>query len=700
MEREIWLLALGHQQVVLARYQRGERIQFQEWQRETLAAETDEVVVAATEKLWQRMGEEAAAGKRAVVFLVSPFWIKADGNLLENKKALLADLSRRFHLQPLGFLLADEILIRHYQQEHNQTPSFISVALDNPSEISLVHLGKIKSRLRLEMQAEEKWPERLEEILGQLDYPGMFPPHFIFWGWSEERFANLRQECENHVWTGRRDSLFLQIPQFDFLTWPQFLNIFIPVLRERLAEQPKEVEKEKLDEADEAAGGDERAPLSLPAGFSEEDLALKDDAVVAEELPEEEYAAREAPAEKEKPRAQILPAASLASKLPRLVFPGSAILGRIRHWGAALYRLGLLPPFLLAGGFFLGLVIANGQYFSRSLDIILTPQVLTVRKILTSGDISWQTLSVELTEHGQVPTTGQTLVGEKALGTVVIFNRLSHPLLLSSGTHLEADNGLTFSLRESVKVASKTADLNSGIDKLGQAVASVIATKFGPEYNLPQGTIFKIDNYGQDECLARAKDDFAGGSNRQVPAVRKEDLDSLRQQLEKKILARAGESIRSQAGDNLQLVGDKLTSEVVRFDPQRHAGEEAEVLKGQLTMKIEARAVPRQQLADLARKLIREKGGKSELEEESLQTNLQFENGKPVLLVQGKVIPRLDLTALRQQLRGKTKAAAQRLVHHYPRVARLEIHHQIGILNFWPWLPWRPDKIIVRVKSE
>ncbi len=715
MKKEIWLLALGHQQLVLARYQAGDEVSLGDWWREDLPAETDEAILAAAGQLWQQAGQEAGSGKKATIFLVSPFWIKADGNLLESKKALLANLSRRFHLQPLGFLLADEVLIRHYQQERGQTPSFISVAVDNPSEISLIHLGKIKSRLRLEVGNDEKWPEQLEKVLGQLDYPGMFPPHFVFWGWQEEKFAGLRQECEQYVWTGRRDSLFLQIPQFDFLTWPQFLQTFAPVLAERLADQ---------DEVSEPAGEEKQAEvtpvepltLELPAGFSHDDLALQEKPALAEEPAEEvgepardvdEAAGAELPSAAPKPESP--PAAVPTAAVSRLAFLREFSWPRLAPrqwlgWGhhalATLAQFGLLTPLLITLGFFLLLLAANGWYFRRTLTIILTPQVVTVEKTLAANELPRQTISVELSESGQVPTTGQTTVGEKALGTVVIFNRLSHPLLLSSGTHLEATNGLTFALRESVKVASKTADLNTGVDKLGRAEASVVATKFGPEYNLPRDTIFKVDDYSQNECVARAKDDFSGGSNRQVPAVAKEDLRQLQQQLEKKILAKAEEAIRQQTGAGLQLVGDKVTSEVVHFDPQRHAGEEAEVVKGQLTMKIKAEAVSRQRLANLAQKLLRERAAASELEEESIQTDLRLVDDHLVLAVRGKVLPRLNLSELRQKLRGKTKAAAQKLVHHYPRVARLEISHQISIFNFWPWLPWRPEKIIIRVQSE
>ncbi len=702
MKKKIWLLALGHQQLVLARYQAGEEVSLNNWWREDLKAETDEAILTAASQLWQQAGQEAGSGKKATIFLVSPFWIKADGNLLENKKALLASLSRHFHLRPLGFLLADEVLIRHYQQERGQTPSFISVAVDNPSEISLIHLGKIKSRLRLEVGADKKWPEQLEKVLGQLDYPGMFPPHFVFWGWEEKKFANLRQECEQYVWTGRRDSLFLQIPQFDFLTWPQFLHTFAPVLKERLAEQAGEL-PEKEEQLENEVGAETLAeiPLDLPEGFSEEDLALKREPKPERKTqPEIKEGATNAP-EPEQMSAMVT---GLRSKNQRLQLPRfhflSLIVYQARQLAITLSRLGLLVPLLVAGGFFMILVVANGWYFSRSLDVILTPQAVTVEKTLTTGDLPLQTLSVELSEKGQVPTTGQTTVGEKALGTVIIFNRLSHPLLLSSGTHLEATNGLTFSLRESVKVASKAADLNTGVDRLGRAEASVMATKFGPEYNLPRDIIFKVDDYSQNECVARAKDDFSGGSNRQVPAVAKGDLRQLQQQLEKKILAKAEGAIRQQAGDQLQLVGDKLTSEVIKFDPQRHAGEEAETLKGQLTMKIKAQAVARQQLAGLAKKLLQAKVGESRLEEEGIQTDLHLNDGHLTLTVRGKILPRLNLTELRQKLRGKTKAAAQRLVHHYPRVARLEIHHQIGAFNFWPWLPWRAEKIIIRVRSE
>ncbi len=707
----ILLFYLGHQQLALALYRRQQEIKLLNFWRQSLASLQTEEILSASRQIWQKAGEELAGLRPAeTIFLISPFWVKADGSLLEGKKAILSQLASQLHLHPLGFLLADEALIHHFQRERGQSPSFISVALDNPSEVSLVHLGKIKSRLRLEISADRQLPEQLEKALGQLDYPGMFPPNFIFWGRNQEEFAVLQAECEKYSWTGRRDSLFLQIPQFNFMSWQQFFAIFSSLIEERFQEQGEEGEKAMgLSSDEEEEGKTER--ISLPAGFAEQDLSL-DEALpppkettlplaseeISGALPSAPPPPKE-PLEKKHKKLLKLKALPFRFRWPNL--RASIINGFL-----VTKRLGLILPFGLAAGLLLSLAAINSFWLARQVIVFITPQQLELKTRVGKGDVSFQPLSIELSEKGKVAVTGTTTVGEKALGTVVIFNRTSRPLLLASGTKLEAKSGLTFSLRESVRIASKTADLNSGIDRLGKTESSVIAAKFGSEYNLPKGTLFRVDNYTQDECLARAKDDFSGGSNRKVKAVSKEDLSALKKQLTEKILAKAGEAMSAKAGADLEIVSPKLDSKVVDFTPQRHLGEEADSLAGGLKMQINAQAVRRDDLRNLALRLIQKRlTNKSELDEKSLQVKVQSLSGsgsagKLQIAIKAMAYPRFDLSQLRQRLKGATKAKAQKIIHHYPRVARVEIHNQWKILDFWPWLPWLDKNITVKIRGE
>jgi len=689
---KVILFFIGHQQLALALYQRQPETKILNFWRQDIPSSESGNILDAAQQLWQEAEEQLDDLRpAAAIFLISPFWVKADGSLIENKKAILAQLARQLHLHPLGFLLADEALIRHYQQERGQSPSFISVALDNPSEVSLVHLGKIKSRLRLEISAAKQFPQQLEKALGQLDYPGMFPPNFVFWGREHGQFAELRSECEKYPWTGHRDSLFMQIPQFNFMDWQQFFAVFSGLIEERFREQGV---SEQDGEAVSQTGEEEEKPpeVALPEGFSNDDLALDASPEVVQDAVSSPSPPVAVPAKRNESAVNL---ALLASRW-------RSGLGFIAGIWLAMRRWGLILPLAAGAGIILSLAAANLFILKRQVVISIAPQQLEFKKQIGKNDISFQPLSVELDEKGEVNVSGTATVGEKALGTVVVFNRTSHPLLLASGTKLEAKTGLTFFLRESVKIASKTADLNSGIDRLGKAEANVIAAKFGPEYNLSKDSLFKVDNYTQDESLARAKDDFSGGSNRQVKAVSKKDLANLKKQLSDKILARAAAAMTAKAGPNLEIISPKLASEIVEFKPQRHLGEEADALAGQLKMKISALAVNRHDLRQLALKFAKQRlANGSELDENSLQVVAKpvADGSQLEISVNAAAYPRLNLTKMRQQLKGKSIAAAQKIIHHYPRVGQVEIRNQWKILNFWPWLPLLENNITIKIKG-
>ncbi len=714
----ILLFWLGQEQAGLAYYQTSPLRLDKYWlRRDDFSADN---LLPALTALWRETNDFFAQQKDiATVFLVSPFWVKADGSLLEGKKELLLKVAHQYHLKPLGFLLGDEALIHYFRQQRGQVPSFIGVNLSQPLEVSLVHLGKVKSRLRLEMKEWSQFPSAIEKALGQLDYPGMFPPHFVFWGAEKATLKQLETVCNRYPWVGRRDSLFLQIPQFTFLDWPHFLAAFLGILAERfhqekasednnfpLAAVAEEKREKEIEEVSATEKKGDQPPSKLPAGFSHQDLSLGKDEV-EEKGNEPPLAVASSPLGESNVQEEVV------------VIPRTKIWSRfLTVWRTKLppkkinvpslfvffhFDRGRFSWPLLAGALFLlALLVLNAYFLPVDVIVKMTPQTLTFRQKVTAAALALQPLTSELEAEGSVAVSGKKTVGEKALGTVTIFNRLSRPLLLASGTKLEAANGLTFRLRESVKVASRTADLNQGVDKLGQTQAAVIASQIGPEYNLKQGTTFKVDDYSRDECLARAGDDFSGGSNRQVSAVGKKDLDALKKQLLAKINQQALPVLTAKAGAEKEIINQQITPKIVAFQPSRHLGEEATSLEGHLKVELKAFVVDRQHLHDLALQLARKKlPAHYLLAVDQLHFQLTPEASNSFRLRGEAVIyPQLAREQIRRQLRARTKAGAQLLLHHYPRVGQVTIHRHPGLFNFWPWLPLRAKQIKVIIRPN
>jgi hypothetical protein len=138
--------------------------------------------------------------------------------------------------------------------------------------------------------------------------------------------------------------------------------------------------------------------------------------------------------------------------------------------------------------------------------------------------------SVSTSVNGQATTqaTGKKDVGDKAKGTVTIFNNSSSSVSLDSGTTLTASNGQVFTLDSSVSVASASGDIFSGT-KPGTTDTNVTAQNIGTDGNVPSGTTFSI---GSGNSVAAKNDNaFSGGTKKTVTVVSANDLATIRSKL-------------------------------------------------------------------------------------------------------------------------------------------------------------------------
>ena len=121
----------------------------------------------------------------------------------------------------------------------------------------------------------------------------------------------------------------------------------------------------------------------------------------------------------------------------------------------------------------------------------------------SAGRLASQFLST--TQEGSVSTktTGKKEVGDKAKGTVTVFNSSSSPQNLSSGTTITSSNDLEFTLDKSITVASASGDIFSGTTP-GKVDVPVTAKKIGQEYNLPSNIKFTV---GGSSSIAAKNDD-------------------------------------------------------------------------------------------------------------------------------------------------------------------------------------------------
>lgn len=129
----------------------------------------------------------------------------------------------------------------------------------------------------------------------------------------------------------------------------------------------------------------------------------------------------------------------------------------------------------------------------------------------------------------QTSATGEDIIGEKAKGTITLYNRTFETKNLTAGTVLTDSKDTVFILDEDVAIASA-----SGVPvQDGKRPADVTAQSVGTEGNIEKNTKITIDGVSQSDVYAVSSEDFSGGFKKVVIVFSDEDkkkLDSLAKQ--------------------------------------------------------------------------------------------------------------------------------------------------------------------------
>ena len=700
---------------------------------------------------WSLLPELGKQESLSVVFLISPFWVDSEEKLVKNKKELLGHLCREYKLKPLGFLLPDDSLVRFYQSDEGGASSFIGIYCGAKNmEISLVHLGKVKSRIKIEKGKGDQIARQIEEALNRIDFQGMFPPNIVLWSdeWSQETMESIN----DFQWLGKRDSLFLHLPQITFLKWQEFFSYFKDLVQDRFpltqtsARPPeeshkdflssqevetKEQEEPKLPDSSPLKDSDDieqpasdatskpsissTEPIDLPEGFSYDDQSLQDDLDIDYGPGPAIHSQENFPQSSSFDSANI-PLANkeleLGKKTKKTGFP------KIKIKLPSL-KLKIFPILLILICGIVAIPVAASNFVKNTVTVYVTPETVseTIELVMKTsidgpniknGVFPLEKIEANLETDGTRQVTGEKTIGEKAVGTVTVFNRTNEDVQFPSGTKLvsEGDAKLEFFLRESITVGAKTADLDSGVDRLGEAQVEVIAGDIGPDYNLSKNSLFEVEGESENDYIARAHDDITGGSNRKVSAVSKDDIANLRSLLEEELKQKASEELDKKVGPGMKLIDDEPVIVVNDFSTNRREDEEAQQLTGTISGSAYVLAYNEVRLEEAALSYIRETAGDdlsliSDTVDVSFDKESEEEDEvKGKLVVEAKLFPTINLEEISNKLVKSNKNQVNKIIREYPRIYRFEVKTSPSLFSFWPWLSGKENNILVDLKES
>ncbi|MBU2592220.1 MAG: hypothetical protein ABH867_01110 [Patescibacteria group bacterium] len=693
--------------------------------RDWNGSEKDDLLAALDASLGECLSDSGLGeGPKEAVFVLSPFWIDDKGVVLGTRKQILKEVCQSLSVSPLGFLIGEEVLAQRFS-------SFVSVYFSqNHFRVSLVESGEIVSKEEVEGGLGMEFND-LVLVLKRVRGEGVLPEKLIFWGLIDQE---AKKRLVGYRWNG--EGLFESDPSVEVVSWGSLFNYFVEVVSgqgaaleevEKITSEEKgDIEKKDKDNSD----GAEEPDSELDFGFVTEDVAkipTKKESSVLKESEEEEQPSLPvlAMTEKEPETSsgekvtvsvvgdQAFPAASEAiakprpkgKKRPSFKFPKPAL-----SYGKILW-LFLIPIILLAGA------TAAWYFSSVKVEIFVTPEKIS-KEIEMKMDPSATELdsvggvvpveNVEITLEGEksASTTGQKLIGEKTIGKVTIYNRTAETKSFLAGTFLSGPGGLKFVLDDDVQIASKTADLVSGVDRWGETITAITANDIGAEYNLAAQSLFSVADFSEDKFLAKNSEALSEGTSRQVKAVSKNDRDNLKEVLTKELSAEAKKELEKE-GSGGKILEQSLRSEVIGEVYSAEVAEEKENFRLTLELKFLVSRLSENNLLLLGKKVLEKEVPEGMvLDQDSIDAESRIdsvgEKGVVIgqLSVTGKAYPLIDKEELSLKLKLKNKSEAQKIIRSYSRVYRDQIVFQPSFFRFINFLPPKAENIIIEIKEK
>lgn len=693
-----WLILIEENEIV-ACLSRGEGDFFVSQLKEWSGSEKDDLLAALDSGMGECLSSSGDdQGPEETVFILSPFWADDQGEVLETRKKVLKEICQNLNLTPLGFLIGVEALGQYFD-------SFLSLYFSQKFfRVSLIRSGKTKAQKQVENGVTTS-PEELVQAFRKIKGEELLPEKLVFWGEIDEE---KRESFNSFSWPEKE--FFEKTPEVEIFSWNDFFSRLVKVISANrdLEEKEKEQKKEPVVpvfEEKEAIGPESEIDFGFVSSDIAEKMAPKEIEAISEEeaeeiKPEPEPEEGEIGVEKEKKK--------FSFKLPQfkfnLLFLEAFFKGKNRLFLAA-------APLLVIGFVFLGWsfsrlkveIYATPETIKKEIEVKLDPGASQFD--LEKGIIPVETKEFDLEGEKTEATTGEKLVGEKAGGEVEIFNRTNQSRIFEKGTFLLGPGGLKFALESEVSIASKTADLVSGVDRWGEVKVSVEADEIGAEYNLAGETTFSLADFSKDDFLAKNVEAFSGGTSRQIRAVSDEDRENLKNALLEELSSEAKKKLKTKPTTG-QILEESLQIEIVESNYSAEEGEEKDELILKLKVKAKLFELSRERLSQLAKGILAKDLDQTlVLNEEAIKADLETgETDKKGIIsgrlsLEGKAYPVLDQDQMTDRLKGKRKSQVNEIIRSYPRIYRYQLVFQPRLFKVLGVLPPKAKNIMIEIKE-
>lgn len=252
---------------------------------------------------------------------------------------------------------------------------------------------------------------------------------------------------------------------------------------------------------------------------------------------------------------------------------------------------GSLMPAMIGGGIVLVLLSVLGGilYYGHSAQVTLLYAPEEMEKTLSlSDEITLSELTETVSAQAKTSTTGTDDVGERAKGTLTIYNADEKSKSFEKGTKVRTPDGLEYVLDKNVTVegAKKTVTSDENIlTSTAKAQVSATADDIGSKYNIKKDVKLTLEGFSSTTYFAKSETAFEGGSSKQIQTVDADDYAAL----DKKITADIEEKIQALVGKSYPGQGVVKDLTLIDTSSQTYSaeiGEEADEVSSTVKAKV------------------------------------------------------------------------------------------------------------------
>lgn len=668
----------------------------QDWDGSSTEILTEAVDASLTVALG-KLPPENTAEPNQVIFGLPETWIGSEG-ISPSRLKDLKSICEKLELDPVGFVVTTEA-ITHYLKSKEGTPLSAILARVSATEVtvSITRLGNIEGTHVVGRSGDLAGDVR--EGLTRFGDQDSLPARMIIYDGGEETMEDLTQQLMAFDWQSYLP--FLHMPHIEAV--PEVFSITAIAVA-----GGSEVAK-SLGFTITHISPPEPEPKPQPKSEPEPEPETALDAQPISPQPAADVSPPRWPSSSPAPSVltQVKKTIGrIVSLLPRQL-PIKRLPFRINPFGASVAVIVFLAVF--------GTIAAAKRLPKANLELVFTSQTLNqkvrVKVDPAAAEVDPQNAvlpasSVTVTKSGRktAPATGKKIIGDRAKGEVTIYNRRADGgKTFAAGTVISAENK-DFVLDSNVQVASASAAADYSVVP-GKAKVSVTAKNFGPESNLAAGNEFQVNTFSKSTYVAKNDSALTGGTKQEIKVVSAKDQSDLKKTLLDELKLQAAQEIESEKA-NLQVFPATAVASAEDEKYSADAGKEAESVDLELSAKITALAVEKQNLENLLSALLRDtipQGFTLALED----LNIGIEDVTPEddavsfdAVVAAKLSPTVSRSEIIKMALGKRPAAALKQIESLPHLRRVNLTISPKLPAFFLWIPSQEKRLNLEIKLE